>query len=277
MAVPQYSRSIDWPTIGLALAMYATLLGNFALYWSAPLSVWIHVLVSVAAIHLSFTIWHESVHRNVSTTRWLNDLVGVFGVFPYMAPYFLERWLHLKHHSRLNQPDDPNGIYTAGPFWQLPIRYLRILAFYRERAHEDPRSREEKIADTLPPILLVSLYALAWWQGVLLDVVLLWLLPVVIAKVIMDWYINYAPHVGLPPDRFKGTRVLDLPWLTPLLLCHNYHAIHHLWPGLPWHRYPPVFREKLAYLRENEVPIETRIVGFRSQPQPPPGESAQPG
>ena len=53
----------------------------------------------------------------------------------------------------------------------------------------------------------------------------------------MDWYINWLPHAGLPPDRYRGTRIVDVAWLTPLVLGHNYHAIHHLWPNLPWHRY----------------------------------------
>jgi beta-carotene hydroxylase len=85
--------------------------------------------------------------------------------------------------------------------------------------------------------------------------------PVVIAKLVMDWYINYLPHVGLPPHRFRGTRIIDLPWFTPLVLGHNYHAIHHLWPTIPWHGYKSTFREKQAYLREHGVPIEHGFSG----------------
>jgi len=87
-------------------------------------------------------------------------------------------------------------------------------------------------------------------------VLLLWFVPVVIAKVVMDWYINYLPHVGLPADRYQGTRIIDVSWLTPLVLVHNYHAIHHLWPTIPWHRYRAVFKRKLGYLQEHGVPIE---------------------
>ena len=82
----------------------------------------------------------------------------------------------------------------------------------------------------------------------------------------MDWYINYLPHVGLPPDRFLGTRIIYVHWLTPWVLCHNYHAIHHLWPTIPWHRYTDRFESKLDYLKEHRVPIETHLVGGRTFP-----------
>jgi beta-carotene hydroxylase len=92
----------------------------------------------------------------------------------------------------------------------------------------------------------------------------------------MDWYINYLPHVGLPAGRFRGTRIIDVPWLTPLVMGHNYHAIHHLWPALPWHRYRGVFVEEKAYLRERGVPIEHRVLGYGPQPKPA-AEGPDPG
>jgi fatty acid desaturase len=270
------ARTPDLPTLALLFAMYGLLLGNAALYWSAPLPLPVHVLVATGAIHLAFTIWHESVHRNVSRLRWLNDAIGIVGIFPYMTPYYLQKWIHLQHHSYLNQARDPNVIYTDGSFATILLRYPRIILFLRDRIGDDPRSRGEKLADTLPMLLVLGIYAFAAWRGFLLDVVLLWLLPVGIAKIVMDWYINYLPHVGLPAGRYRGTRVIDVPWLTPLVLGHNYHAIHHLWPALPWHRYRRVFREEEASLREHGVPIERRILGYKPGAKPA-AEGPDPG
>jgi len=58
---------------------------------------------------------------------------------------------------------------------------------------------------------------------------------------------NFALHTWRP-----------LP-LAAHVLGHNYHAIHHLWPNVPWHRYREVFRERLDLLRKNGVPIEHRV------------------
>lgn len=261
-------RKSDARTLAALAVMWGVLLGNLALYWTAPLPWWVHVLVSTAAIHLAFTIWHEAVHRNVASSVWANNTVGILGMFPYMTPYFMQKWIHLQHHARLNEPDDPNFVYVDGPFWQIPLRYPRAFTYARKLLTRDPRERWERVSDALSLLAVAGIFAAALLLGVFWDVVLLWLVPVVIAKVIMDWYINYLPHVGLPPHRFRGTRIVDVPWLTPLILGHNYHAIHHLWPTLPWHAYRRVFREKLEYLRSHEVPIQHAVFGRRSAPEP---------
>lgn len=253
------SRRLDHPTLLLLAGMYALLIGNVALYVAAPLPLVFHVLAATLAIHLAFTIWHEAVHQNISSSSRVNEVVGVLGALPYMAPFFVERWFHLEHHRLLNQPDDPNYIYTDGPFWTIPFRYIRIARYAHARLGADPRSRGQRLSDRATTVAAVAVYGVALWQGFLLDVLLLWFVPLVLAKVVMDWYINYLPHAGLPPDRFRGTRIVDVRWFTPLVLAHNYHAVHHLWPAIPWHRYPTTFREKRGYLEERAVPIETRV------------------
>jgi fatty acid desaturase len=193
--------------------------------------------------------------------------VGIVGIFPYMTPYFLQRWIHLQHHAHLNEREDPNVVYTEGPFWGLPLRYLRALGYARKLLNRDPRTPRQRFADAVSVAAVAGIYLAALWAGVFWDVVLLWFVPVVIAKVVMDWYINYLPHVGLPAHRFRGTRIVDVPWLTPLVLAHNYHAIHHLWPTIPWHGYRAVFREKIDYLRQNGIPIEHKVFGRRFEPK----------
>jgi ring-1,2-phenylacetyl-CoA epoxidase subunit PaaE len=260
-------RKTDWATVVLLTAMYVGLIGNFALYQVAAFPLLVHILISTLAIHLAFTVWHEGVHNNVSRHRWLNDAVGILGVFPYMAPFYVEKWFHLQHHALMNQRDDPNFIYTDGSLWTLPLRYPRVLRFARARMSDDPRSRSQRSGDRVALAAVVGIYAIALLLGVFWDLVLLWFIPVLIGKLVMDWYVNYLPHVGLPPHRFRGTRIVDTPWLTVSLLGHNYHAIHHLWPSVPWHRYRATFVQKRDYLREHGVPIETRLSFARPDAQ----------
>jgi fatty acid desaturase len=249
----------DLPTLAALAAMYALLVGNFALHAWHPLPLALHVLLAFAAIHLSFTVWHEAVHGNVSPRPWVNAAVGILGMFPYMTPYFMQRWIHLQHHARLNERDDPNSIYVDGPFWKIFARYPRALGYARKLFARDPRTPAERAADLLGAAAVAAIFLVGWLAGALADLLLLWLLPLALAKLVMDWYINYLPHVGLPAHRYRGTRVVDVAWLTPLVLGHNYHAIHHLWPKVPWHRYRQVFRERLELLRQHGVPIEHRV------------------
>ena len=255
--------AIDGGTLALLGLQWTLFIGNFVLYSFGPLPWILHFLLGFSAVHLAFTIWHEASHRNVSSRDWLNHTVGILGMFPYMTPYFLQRQIHLDHHRLLNEPGDPNAIYAGGPFWQLPIRYAKAIGVAREKLANDRRSRGMRLCDLASVVLVASIWILALAQGFFTELFLLWGLPFLAAKLVMDWYVSYLPHVGLPPSRWLGTRIVDVAWLTPLVLAHNYHAIHHLWPSIPWHRYRRVYRERQAELRKRGVPIEHRVFGGR--------------
>ncbi|MCS5636707.1 MAG: fatty acid desaturase [Myxococcota bacterium] len=259
---------IDLRTVSLLAAQWTLFLGNFALYAAQALPLWAHMAITLLAIHLAFTIWHEAAHGTISNRRWLNDAAGILGMFPYTTPYFMQRHIHLEHHKYLNEEGrDPNLIYAGGPFWQLPIRYFSTIEYAKSVLERDPRSTAMRCSDYFFLLLVAGAYGFALWHGFLLDLVLIWFLPLVAAKLILDAYVNYLPHVGLPADRFLGTRILHVGWLTPLVLAHNYHAVHHLWPTIPWHGYLARFREKFDYLEEQGVPIERRLFGPRQRPQ----------
>ena len=259
---------IDLRTVSLLGAQWALLAGNFVLYAAHALPLWAHMAITLVAIHLAFTIWHEASHGTIANRRWLNDAAGILGMLPYTTPYFMQRHIHLEHHKHLNEEGrDPNLIYAGGPFWQLPFRYFSTIGYAKSVLDKDPRSTAMRRSDYFFLFLVAAAYGFALWQGFLLDLLLIWFLPLVAAKLILDAYVNYLPHVGLPADRFQGTRILDVGWLTPLVLAHNYHAVHHLWPTIPWHRYLSRFKEKFDYLEEKGVPVERRLFGPRQRPR----------
>jgi ring-1,2-phenylacetyl-CoA epoxidase subunit PaaE len=260
--------SLYWRTLLLLAAQWTLFLGNFVLFAADTLPLWAHMLITLVVVHLAFTIWHEAAHGTISNRRGLNNAAGILGMLPYTTPYFMQRHVHLQHHKYLNEPGlDPNLIYADGPFWQLLFRYLKAVSYLRSVLRDDPRSLRMRASDTFFVALVAGAYLFALSQGFLLDLILIWFVPLVGAKIIMDWYINYLPHVGLPSDRFLGTRIITARWLTPLVLSHNYHAVHHLWPTIPWHGYIARFRAKQDYLVANGVPIESRLFGPRLLPE----------
>lgn len=254
-----HSKKPDWATLLLLAAMYGLLGLNIYLYTSHRLPVLAHILISAVAIHLAFTIWHEAAHGNVFKNKWGNYITGIVGIFPYSTPFFIQRHVHLMHHAKMNQPDDPNLIYAEAPFWKIPFRYIRAISFLKKLLKKDPRKKFELRIDQAMMTAVAGIYLAAALTGHFKALLVLWTVPVVIAKVIMDWYINYLPHVGLPPHKYLGTRIVDIAWLTPLLLSHNYHAIHHLWPQLSWRHYFKVFTERKEILIQNGVPIERKL------------------
>ena len=109
------------------------------------------------------------MHRNASRVGWLNDAIGVLGMLPYMAPFYLEKWFHLQHHALLNRRDDPNYIYTDGPYWQLPLRYVRVLRYAR-RAHARRPAQPRRALDRPPAARArgrAASFARACWRGAL--------------------------------------------------------------------------------------------------------------
>src|ERR1700753_190572 len=154
------TKKPDIPTILLLLAMYALLGVNAALYYTHRLPLLVHLIIGTVAIHLAFTVWHEAVHGTVSKRGRTNDVVGVVGMLPYMTPYFMQRWVHLEHHARLNEKDDPNSIYTDGAFLTLPFRSFRALGYAKTLLKTDPRSPGQKRSD-LATTALVGLVFVA--------------------------------------------------------------------------------------------------------------------
>ncbi len=257
-------RRLDGYTLLLLALQWVVFLGNFSLYAVAPQSPILHFLVGILPIHFAFTIWHEAAHHTVSNRQWVNNVVGVLGVFPTMTPFFLQRHVHLDHHKYLNEPNDPNQMYLQGPFWQVPLRYLEGVLYAKKVLSEDPRSPAMQRSDLFFLGVVLSIWIASLAGGFFFDLVLTWGAPLVVGKVVMDWYVNYLPHHGLPADRYLGTRIVDVPWLTPMILSHNYHAIHHLWPKIPWHRYLATYRARREYLESKDVPIESRLFGGQS-------------
>ena len=93
---------------------------------------------------------------------------------------------------------------------------------------------------------------------------LFWVVPQLIAQPLMRLYL-LAEHTGCTTDRngLTNTRtVLTSPVLRVLMWNMPYHAEHHLYPFIPFHRLADahaVLREKLAYLQPGYARWHARI------------------
>jgi beta-carotene hydroxylase len=100
--------------------------------------------------------------------------------------------------------------------------------------------------------------AFAFERGVLLEVALTWLLPgwmgVAVAAFLFDW-IPHTPYGST--SRFDVARVLHVPGLQWLMLGHNYHLVHHLWPKVPFYHYRDMFIVAQPLLEEKGCRVET--------------------
>ncbi len=244
--------SLARPTIALAVAALGAWIGGgalvFAGHWLAGMA-----LASVAA-YVAFTPMHDAAHRAVGDAKWLNALIGRLMSLPLQAPFVAFRQLHLEHHKHTNDPaKDPDHYSGRGPRWQLPLRWLTQDLHYYGRYLRSDRPRAEQV-ETWGMVAAFAVFQLGlvvagYWEYALFGV----LLPARLALTALAFAFDYLPHrphvITGREDRFKATSVRPTPWLTPVLLSQNFHLIHHLYPAVPFYRYPAVWRAREAELR----------------------------
>lgn len=119
------------------------------------------------------------------------------------------------------------------------------------------------------PVALVSRRTRATVLGHGYAVLILWVLPVRLTVFLLAMFFDYVPHhphrVCAHVDRYAATRVLDHPRAGWLFQNQHLHVIHHLYPAVPFYRYPRVWAELGPTLRARGVRVERwRAVPSRS-------------
>ena len=244
------TSSVDGPSVALLAAMWAGLAlayeGHRQGWLPAPLAV----LLGLFSMNFAFTVWHEGIHLSLARNGRLNHWIGRLGAFPVLIPYSRLRVHHILHHRYTNDPErDPDHWQTRGAFFTLA---LRAPAGEREARRiyqrEDPPAAEiraDRIQLGLSAALVLVLLLASPWSALFAIVI-----PRALLVYLQSLYVNYLPHAWLPADQYASSRLLRVPRpLSWLMLRHDYHALHHAYPAIPWHRYErgyDVLREDLS-------------------------------
>ncbi|WP_055587065.1 fatty acid desaturase family protein [Streptacidiphilus griseoplanus] len=268
------------PSVGLRDVAYdvgaivvAAFVGSLAGHVVGPLLAVLYI--GVRQRHLS-NLAHECVHAKLLTTAGGNRLVGYLltgmlgeGLRPY-------RVTHGVHHAQLGTGADPMfQSYRAGrlhtvraptsrtafvlrvivkaALWRLPTSALRTLV--------TRGPRESRWAPAARAVLWAGVAAVCWSCGVLGELLLYWLVPLVFVRPVVTWITDLGNHAGLieSDDVLLQTRGWSSHWLTRHLLGGHlddmFHPVHHWCPKIPWRRLPEakaLLSERLE--RWDEVP-----------------------
>ncbi len=233
------------------IGLIAGLAGYIA--WGGPfwgLAVW---PLGIALAFL-FTLQHECTHRTPFATAWINDLVGHVSGLILVQPFLWFRAFHMAHHKHTNDPENdpelaegkPHGLRALA--WHLAtVSYwygkLRLLwsnatgpapAPYISTARRRPIRTEARIylaVYALIAVVTLTVSPILFW---------VWLLPIATGFPVLRLYL-LAEHDRCPEvaDMFANTRttlttraVNFIAWNMP------FHAEHHAWPMVPFHRLP---------------------------------------
>jgi fatty acid desaturase len=253
---------VEWPTVLLIGACYASWAGAGVLLWPGHEALAMAVLTIAVAMHSSLT--HEACHGHPTRKSWINEAL-VFLPLGLVWPYRRFKALHLRHHAdeRLTDPfDDPESYYQA--LWQhveLPraMKFLLrinntmvgrfilgpwlsaigfVISDFRLMAEGDRAVRRAWLHHAIGLVVVIPVIIFAFdmplWLYLLVPA---WLGQSLIA------IRTFAEHQW--SERLEGrTIIVERSPLAFLFLNNNLHFVHHRSPTIAWYKLPRLFRER---------------------------------
>ena len=224
---------------------------------------------------------HESVHYTAFRSRNLNIVVGWLASVPTLINSSFYRLFHYAHHRHTqDKARDPE---LAGPLprnvWQYALRisgwgyYASRVDFYgrilRNRWDGFPYIPERERAGVRRSVIaMLALFFAVFVGWSLLDPAgpwIFWLLPVAMAQPWLRMML-ISEHT-LCSDDDNGLTNTRTTRVNPLVhLVHwnmPYHAEHHLYPSIPFHRLPQAHREighRFAHVAPSYFDTQRRIL-----------------
>ena len=214
------------------------------------------VLLGVSQSAL-FAPIHETMHLTAFRSRRANVVLGWLAACPSMLNWHFYTVFHLAHHRFTQDPErDPE--LTPPPPASLDGYLLRVLAvnYWRARAavtvacwrgdvsaypYIPKASRRRVIASVrwmsvfMVTLALGSALLFGWWTPLVF-----WLIPQAVGQVFLRLYL-LTEHTGCEEtaNGLVNTRTTLTNRMVRLLMWNmSYHAEHHLYPSIPFHRLP---------------------------------------
>jgi fatty acid desaturase len=217
--------------------------------WIWP-AMWLHGVVLI----FLFTPLHECIHRTAFKTRALNEavafVIGVLIILP--REYF--RAFHFAHHRFTQDPardpelsaPKPTNLrqwlwHVSGvPYWIAQARGAVEHALGRapETFYKDGNQRGAVIREAR---IVLALYALVFIASLATGsaaALLYWVIPALLGQPALRLYLM-AEHGLCPlvPEMLENTRTTYTnPLMRALAWNMPYHAEHHAYPAVPFHR-----------------------------------------
>jgi fatty acid desaturase len=264
----ELSRLRPWRALTDLALCWAWILAGFCVVAIHP--AWWTVLLAIPVIgnryYAAFIIGHDGMHRrllpNIKRNDFWND---VLVLAPIGAITRLNNRNHLAHHQHFGKSDDPDrhkhGCFNKGDRMSL-LGFLSGLTSVWNSANAvfvnrgstnqnhpgEDRTRLSSDSYKFRDFALLACWfaalagGLTWFIGWWAYPVL-WLLPVYLFMYLGDNLRSFAEHSHPEGDQMADHRLitylsfpLERILVAPMNM--NYHAVHHLWPSIPYYNLP---------------------------------------
>jgi fatty acid desaturase len=250
------------------LLAWAYIIGAWAVVYLLPL--WWVVLLVIPVIGSSyyalFIIGHDGMHYRLFNNKRHNELFNDLFIFgPIGAITRINKRNHLDHHRHLATDLDPDRykqtcigkdtsfgllFFLSGlrSFWNA-IRNVMLNKGQKQTTRPESYTWQDVAMLLSWQVLLIGMltYFIGWWAYPVL-----WLVPFYLFTFLMDNFRTFAEHARPEPDRLADTHRLityvpnriERTLFAPMNM--HYHAVHHLWPSIPYYNLPMADRELRA-------------------------------
>ncbi|MDB5371426.1 MAG: Fatty acid desaturase [Belnapia sp.] len=234
-------------------------------WWLAPAVVALGIVQAAL-----FAPFHETMHQTAFASRRLNAVVGWLAGLPSLFNWHFYQQFHLAHHRHTQIPGkDPELLAPPSdrlpgylsrmlgiPYWTSRLRFVAdglrgdLSAYpyvHPAAAARVIRSFRMQVVVTLTVALLAGIAF--GWQAPLL----FWVLPQLLGQPFLRLYL-FTEHTGCSMDRnwLTNTRTMLTTRAVRLLMWNMpFHAEHHLYPFIPFHRLGDahaLLHDKLAHV-----------------------------
>jgi fatty acid desaturase len=216
-----------------------------------------------------FTLLHECVHETAFETPWLNRTVAAVAGFLVMVPATWFRYFHFAHHRHTHDPDNDPELMSPKPetLWEY-VKYLSGIPLWmgmartvllnggrpspepyvpekgRRKVHDEARLTLALYGGLVGVSIALGTDALLW----------IWVFPALLGQPFLRAYLlaehARCPHVANMLENTRTTFTTALvrffAWNMP------YHAEHHAYPAVPFHRLPQFHEVVREHLRTTE-------------------------
>jgi fatty acid desaturase len=298
----------------MLFSLLAVALGVISLASGRPTAhpAWI-VAVTLALAYFQYcwtSIFHEDVHLALYRARWHNVFNGTIVGTLLMVPFSLYRQVHIRHHNRMNTPDDwelwpytdPAASLTFRRVfavldvlfgaWVGPYIYGRMF-WVPGSPLRDPVVRrrigwEYVLIIVFWGTLLAAVAMNGWWR----EFSLAYVLPAWVTGMLQTLR-KFVDHLGLPAgEALHGCRTIVSGSVPGRLVDWtsfdiSVHGLHHRYPQMPHGNLAraaelardnpgaPIFTSHLQAFRHMLPHLLFPGIGVNARPRPALGPSSQ--
>ncbi|MCY0094331.1 fatty acid desaturase [Hoeflea ulvae] len=216
-----------------------------------------------------FTLLHEASHQTPFRSRWLNTAAAHISGFVILLPPRWFRYFHFAHHRFTQVPGKDPELATPKPEgWRQYLLHVSGIPVWISHARTLINNAAGRCDDDFVPAgkrgvvrsearMMLAAYAVLLLGSLALGstvFVHVWLVPVVLGQPFLRLYL-LAEHgrCAYVANMLENTRttltnalVRRLAWNMP------YHAEHHSYPAVPFHRLPDLHRLAAPHLLVTE-------------------------